>query len=90
MATKIMPVSDLRCRAGRVIRTVQGRDVVYIAQHGRPAAVVVDYEQYEALLAQLEDLSDLADLEAAAGEPVREYESFLAELEATVAESSTS
>ena len=80
MTTKIMPVSDLRRQAGRVIRTVQEEDVVYITQHGRPAAVLVDYEQYEALLAQLEDLSDMADLEAAAGESARDYESFLAEM----------
>jgi len=41
-----------------------------------------DYEQYEALLAQLEELSDLASFEAAAGEPERDYEEFLAEVEA--------
>jgi hypothetical protein len=33
-----------------------------------------------ALMAQLEDLSDLASLEAAADEPVRPYDEFLAEL----------
>ena len=27
---------------------------MYITQHGRPSAVLIDYEQYEALLAQLE------------------------------------
>jgi prevent-host-death family protein len=81
MTTKIMPISDLRRRAGQLIEMVQeGGDVVYITQHGRPAAVLVDYEQYEALLAQLEDLADLAALETAVAEPERDYADFLAEM----------
>ena len=81
MTTKILPISDLRRQISQIIRAIQeDGDVVYITQHGRPAVVLVDYEQYEALLAQLEDLADLASLEAAAGEPTREYETFLAEI----------
>jgi prevent-host-death family protein len=81
MATKIVPVSDLRRRTSDVIKAVQdGGQVVYVTQHGRPAVVVVDYEYYEALMAQLEDLSDLASLEASVDEPVRPYDEFLAEL----------
>lgn len=54
MATKIVPVSDLRRQASSVIRAVREEsDVVYITQHGRPAAVLVDYEQYEAMVEQL-------------------------------------
>ena len=56
MSTKIMPVSDLRRHTSRVLKTVrEGGDVVYITQHGRPAAVLVDYEQYESMLAQLQE-----------------------------------
>jgi prevent-host-death family protein len=81
MATKIIPVSDLRRKTSDVIKAVQsGGQVVYVTQHGRPAVVLVDYEDYEALMAQLEDLSDLASLEAAVDEPVRPYDEFLAEL----------
>jgi prevent-host-death family protein len=55
MSTKIMPVSDLRRQTSAVIRAIQEKgDVVYITQHGRPAAVMLDYEQYEALLAQVQ------------------------------------
>jgi prevent-host-death family protein len=80
MATKIIPVSDLRRKTSDVIRAVRSEgQVVYVTQHGRPAVVLVDYEDYEALMAQLEDLSDLASLEAAADEPVRPYKEFLAE-----------
>ena len=82
MATKIIPVSDLRRKTSDVIKAVQSGDrVVYITQHGRPAVVLVDYEHYEMLMAQLEDLSDLASLEAAADEPARPYDEFLAELD---------
>jgi prevent-host-death family protein len=81
MVTKIIPVSDLRRKTSDVIRAVRDEgQVVYVTHHGRPAVVLVDYEGYEALMAQLEDLSDLASLEAAVDEPVRPYDEFLAEL----------
>lgn len=36
-----------------MLRSIQEDGViVYITQHGRPAAVMLDYEQYETLLAQ--------------------------------------
>jgi prevent-host-death family protein len=55
MSTKIMPVTDLRRQTSAVIRSVQEEgDVVYITQHGRPTAVILDYEQYEALVARAE------------------------------------
>ena len=83
MPTKIMPISDLRRQTSQIIQTIrEGGDAVYITQHGRPAAVLVDYEVYENLLAQLEELSDLASLEAAETEPQRNYEAFLAEMSA--------
>jgi prevent-host-death family protein len=81
MATKIMPVTDLRRDTSRILKSVrEDGDVVYITQHGRAAAVLLDYEQYQALLAQLEDLSDLAAIEEVAGETARSYEEFLAEM----------
>lgn len=47
-----MPVTDLRRETSAVIRSIrEDGDVVYITQHGRPAAVMLDYEQYEALMA---------------------------------------
>ena len=56
LSTKIMPVSDLRRQTSSVIRSIQeDRDVVYITQHGRPAAVMLDYEAYEMLLAQAQN-----------------------------------
>ena len=81
MVLQIIPVSDLRRKASSVIEAVQqGEQVVYITQYGRPAVVLMSYEHYETLMAQLEDLSDLASLQAAANEPARPYDQFLAEL----------
>ena len=56
MSTNIVPISDLRRQASQVVNTVQEGGVVYITQHGRPAAVLVDFEAYEALLAELDTL----------------------------------
>jgi prevent-host-death family protein len=82
MSTKIMPVSDLRRQTSKVLKSVrEGGDVVYITQHGRPTAVLVDYEQYELMRAQLEDAADLASIKAATTEPERDYEAFLAEMD---------
>ena len=81
MATKIMPISDLRRKTKDVIDTVLHEgEAVYITQHGRPVVVMVDYEQYEQLLEQLQDLSDQVSLEAAADEPARTYADFAAEM----------
>ena len=81
MSTKIMPVTDLRRDTSRILQYVrEDGDIVYITQHGRAAAVILDYDQYQALLAQLEDLSDLAAIEEVAAEPSRSYEDFLSEM----------
>ncbi len=59
MGVNIVPISDLRRQASKVINTLrEGSDVAYITQHGRPAAVLVNFEQYEALLAQIEELKE--------------------------------
>lgn len=81
MATKIIPISDLRRKTNEIVKEVQSSDeVVYITQHGRPTVVLLEYDRYEMLLAQLEELSDLADLRVSADGPSRPYEAFLADL----------
>ena len=81
MALKIMPISDLRRNTSEVLSAVQQNgDIIYITQYGRPAAVLIDFEYYESMLAQLEDLVDIASLTAAEDEPERDYNEFLAEL----------
>ena len=65
MSTNIIPISDLRRQASRVVNTLrEGNDVFYITQHGRPAAVLLSYDQYEALITQLEELKQNQSLSA--------------------------
>ena len=81
MPIVIVPVSDLRRDAGRLLRQVcEGEEPIYITQHGRPKAVLLGYEAYEHLVAQLEDLADLAVMRERAKEPARPFEEFLEEL----------
>lgn len=51
-----MPVTDLRRKTRDVIRGVYQDEVtVYITQHGRPAAVLLNFERYEEMVAALQE-----------------------------------
>ncbi len=55
---KIIPISELQSQAKRIIEGVkQTRDPVIITQRGRPAALLVNYEEYEGMVATLEEMS---------------------------------
>ncbi len=55
---KIIPISELQSHAKRIIERVrQTRDPVIITQRGRPAALLVNYEDYEGMVAMLEEMS---------------------------------
>ena len=55
---KIVPISDLQTRAKKIIESVKHtRDPVIITQRGRPAALLVNYEDYEGMVATLEEMS---------------------------------
>jgi prevent-host-death family protein len=70
MATKIMPVSDLRRKVSQTIKGLQQEDeAIYITQHGRPQAVLVSYEYYEQLLEQARHRTTPAELEAIQNDP---------------------
>ena len=53
------PLTDARSRLSEIVDNVvaTGSDFV-ISKHGRPAAVVVGYDEYESLLETLNILSD--------------------------------
>lgn len=55
---KIVPISDLQTQAKRIIDSVkESGDPVVITQRGRAAALIVNYEVYEGMVATLEELS---------------------------------
>ena len=55
---KIIPISDLQSKTKEVIDGVKKTgDPVIITQRGRPAALVVNYEQYEGMLHTLDEMS---------------------------------
>lgn len=52
-----IPLTEAKARLAEVVRQAEEGDVV-ILRHGRPAAVIVAPDRYEALLEELEDLRD--------------------------------
>lgn len=81
MSTKIMPISDLRRRASRILELLaEEEDVVYITHYGRPVAVMVDYDHYEQLLEQLRDLTQQLEATPATRETTTDYTTHLAGL----------
>ena len=68
----IIPISDLRQdTAGVIKRAALSHEPVFITQHGRPAAVMVDTQTYERTQRQLQILELLArgtaEIEAGVG-----------------------
>lgn len=87
-APKIIPISDLRQDASRVIKRVSAsRDPLFITQRGRAAAVIVSMKEYEHTQHELEILRLLArgerDIEAGVG---FDFDTVLAEADALLAE----
>ncbi len=55
---KIIPISELQSQAKKIIEGVKKtRDPVIITQRGRPAALLVNFEDYEGMTATLEEMS---------------------------------
>jgi len=81
MTVAIVPISDLRRNAARLLKqTAESAEPIYITQYGRPKAVLLGYEAYERLMAQLEDLADLANTRERSDEPARPFTEFLQEI----------
>lgn len=59
--TKILPISDVKARLPELVTGVAEReDEIVVTRNGRPAAVIVSYEEYERLKETLDVLSDEA------------------------------
>lgn len=73
MATRIVTVSELKTRLGALMAELDAQGVpLYVTQHGKPKAVLVPYDEYEALLKKLEDLEDLLAMKESLAAPEEE------------------
>jgi prevent-host-death family protein len=56
----IQPITEFRANAAQMIGRVQETgEPMYLTQHGKSAAVLLDVEAYEALIDQIELLRDI-------------------------------
>jgi len=69
----IAPISEVKKRMAALIEELgeAGRPL-YVTQHGKPVAVLMTYEDYEALAQRLEDLSDLLAMKESLEAPEEE------------------
>lgn len=80
MGAMLVPVSEAKGRLSEIVRESADRDVL-LMRHGRPAAVVIAVERYEALLERIEDAEDkLAIHEHDREEPTIGHDKLMAEL----------
>ncbi|MBM3925458.1 MAG: type II toxin-antitoxin system Phd/YefM family antitoxin [SAR202 cluster bacterium] len=60
MTTKIVNVSELKINLASLMGQLEEEGIpLYVIHHGKPKAVLVKYQEYEAILQKLEDLEDL-------------------------------
>lgn len=73
MAIRIVTVSELKAKLASVVAQLRAEGVpVYVTQHGKPKAVMVKYEEYEAMLEKLDDLEDALAMQQALSRPQEE------------------
>ena len=73
MATKIVTVSELKANLASVMAQLSADAApIYVTQHGKPNAVLMSYEEYEALREKLEDLEDALAMQQALASPDEE------------------
>ncbi len=73
MATRIVNVSEVKTKLASLLEELDASGVpVYVTQHGKPKAVLVKYDEYEALLEKLDDLEDILAMKEAMASPPEE------------------
>jgi len=73
MVTKIVTVSELKANLASVMaQLATDAAPVYVTQHGKPNAVLVQYKEYEALREKLDDLEDALAMQQALASPDEE------------------
>ena len=60
---KTMPISEVKTRLPELVSGVEEReDEIVVTRNGKPAAVLINYDEYERLKETLEVLSDPASM----------------------------
>ena len=55
---KVIPISELQSQTKKIVESVkQTKNPVIVTQRGRPAALLMNYEAYEGMVATLEEMS---------------------------------
>lgn len=75
-----LPISEARANLSAVIKQAADHDMI-IMNHGRPAAILMSPEHYQALLDELDDLQDRLAVHENAGAPAVPLANVLAELD---------
>ncbi|HXV48282.1 MAG TPA: type II toxin-antitoxin system Phd/YefM family antitoxin [Candidatus Binatia bacterium] len=61
--SKTMPISEVKTKLPELVSEIEEReDEIVVTRNGRPAAVLVNYEEYERLKETLDVLSDPASM----------------------------
>jgi antitoxin StbD len=76
--TTHIPLSEAKAKLSQIVRDSDSHDVM-LMRHGRPAAVVMSYDRFEALLERMEDMADRLSVLDREG-MVMDYEKLSAEL----------
>jgi len=70
MPVKITTVSELKANLASIVAQLEADSTpLYITQHGKPKAVLVKYEEYEALIQKADDLEDALAMQQALASP---------------------
>ncbi len=87
MADEFVTVAQLRAEMAKVLaRLGKARGHIYLIQRGQPRAVLVDIQEYQALIDQLEYLDDSLEVllarerEARGEEKTRPFDEVIAEI----------
>lgn len=67
--SKIVPIGEAKARLSELVRDLKTTDVVLV-RRSRPAAVLVDYDRFEALIERLEDAEDALAVHNATGDTI--------------------
>ena len=69
--SKTMPISEVKTRLPELVSDLEEReDEIVVTRNGKPAAVLVNYEEYERLKETLDVLSDPASMRAESAETI--------------------